>query len=95
MPVVKLEAIFTLPPPPDTTHKTSMNSLPNQYQTIPNQTIPRFLGPKVQGFKGPKPKIKSQRVPKDQDISVTFKYELDSKEGPSCYNLNLLDFIIC
>ena len=31
-------------------------------------------------------KIESPRVQrsKDQDISVIFKYELDSKEGPSC-----------
>ena len=35
----------------------------------------RSKSPKVQGFQGPR----------DQDISkLTFKYELDSKEGPSC-----------
>ena len=39
--------------------------------------IPRSQGPKVQGSHGP------------SYLKVTFKYELDSKEGPSC-----LSFII-
>ena len=34
-------------------------------------------GPKVQGFQGP-------RVPRTKISQTPFKYELDSKEGPSC-----------
>ena len=34
--------------------------------------VPRSLGPNVQGSYGP------------SYLKVTFKYELDSKEGPSC-----------
>ena len=35
--------------------------------------VPRFLGPKVQGSWGPR------------YLKLKFKYELDSKEGPSCF----------
>ena len=35
--------------------------------------VPRSKGSKVQGSQGPR------------YLKVTFKYELDSKEGPSCY----------
>ena len=35
--------------------------------------VPRSMGPKVHGFKGPR------------NLKFTFKYELDSKEGPSCF----------
>ena len=38
--------------------------------------VPRSMGPKVHGSKGPR------------YLKFTFKYELDSKEGPSC-----LDFL--
>ena len=38
-------------------------------------------GPRVQRSRGPR--VQKPR----QDISVTFKYELDSKEGPSCCRL--------
>ena len=34
--------------------------------------VPRSKGPKVQGSQGP------------LYLKLTFKYELDSKEGPSC-----------
>ena len=37
--------------------------------------VPRSQGPKVQGSHGP------------SYLKVTFKYELDSKEGPSCFHL--------
>ena len=33
------------------------------------------MSPKVQGFQG------------SRYLKLTFKYELDSKEGPSCFNL--------
>ena len=36
-------------------------------------TVPRSRGPKVPGSQGP------------GYLKLTFKYELDSKEGPSCY----------
>ena len=36
-------------------------------------SVPRSKGPKVQGSQGPR------------YLKVTFKYELDSKEGPSCF----------
>ena len=39
----------------------------------PNQTIPRFRGPKVRGSQGPR------------YLKLTFKYELGSKEGPTCF----------
>ena len=35
--------------------------------------VPRSKGSKVQGSQGPR------------YLKLTFKYELDSKEGPSCY----------
>ena len=35
--------------------------------------------PKVQGFQGPR------------YLKVTFKYELDSKEGPSGFNLSFIN----
>ena len=35
--------------------------------------VPRSRGPKVLGSQGPR------------YLKITFKYELDSKEGPSCY----------
>ena len=35
--------------------------------------VPRYRGPKVPGSKGPR------------YLKLTFKYELDSKEGPSCF----------
>ena len=34
--------------------------------------VPRYRGPKVPGSKGPR------------YLKLIFKYELDSKEGPSC-----------
>ena len=37
----------------------------------------RSKGSKVQGSKGP-------RVPRPRYLKLTFKYELDSKEVPSC-----------
>ena len=37
--------------------------------------VPRSRGPKVPGSQGPR------------YLKVTFKYELDSKEGPSCFRL--------
>ena len=46
---------------------------------------------------GGDPRVPRSQGPMDQVISVTFKYELDSKEGPSCYlkvlesHLTLLD----
>ena len=39
--------------------------------------VPRSRGPKVPGSKGPR------------YLKLTFKYELDSKEGPSCVLLFL------
>ena len=40
--------------------------------------------PKVQGFQGPGvPRSQGQRY-----VKLTFKYELDSKEGPSCFLLS-------
>ena len=45
--------------------------------------------PKVQGSKGPSVQ-RTHQGQKEQDISVTFKYELDSKEGPSCFGSKLL-----
>ena len=36
--------------------------------------VPRSRGPKFQGSQGPR------------YIKLTFKYELDSKEGPSCFD---------
>ena len=35
-------------------------------------------------LKSESPKDPLSQGPKDQDISVIFKYELDSEEGPSC-----------
>ena len=43
--------------------------------------VPRSKGSKVQGSRGPK-------VPRSQGpryLKLTFKYELESKEGPSCF----------
>ena len=40
--------------------------------------FPRSRGPKVPGSQGPK------------YLKLKFKYELDSKEGPSCFLLSLL-----
>ena len=40
--------------------------------------VPRFRGPKVPGSQGP------------GYLKLTFKYELDSKEGPSCSTSMLL-----
>ena len=43
----------------------------------------RSKSPKVQGFQGP-------GVPRSQGpryLKLTFKYELDSKEGPSCFRV--------
>ena len=43
--------------------------------------VPRSNGPKVQESQGPGvPRSKGLRY-----LKLTFKYELDSKEGPSCY----------
>ena len=39
--------------------------------------VPRSRGPKVPGSQG------------SRYLKLTFKYELDSKEGPSCFNVNL------
>ena len=39
--------------------------------------VPRSKGSKVQGSKGPR------------YLKLSFKYELDSKEGPSCYFMNI------
>ena len=54
---------------------------PNKsYQTVPNNLkVPGSQGPRDPVFQGPR------------NLKVTFKYELDSKEGPSClpYQLNL------
>ena len=41
--------------------------------------VPRSKGSKVQGSKGPR------------YLKLSFKYELDSKEGPSCYLINFSD----
>ena len=47
--------------------------------------VPWSNGPKVQESQGPGvPRSKGPRY-----LKVTFKYELDSKEGPSCYLYNL------
>ena len=44
--------------------------------------VPRSRGPKFPGSKGPR------------YLRLTFKYELDSKEGPSCFKYkNNLTFI--
>ena len=40
--------------------------------------VPRSQGPKVQGSHGP------------SYLKVTFKYELDSKEGPSCFRPKII-----
>ena len=40
--------------------------------------VPRSKGSKVQGSQGPR------------YLKVTFKYELDSKEGPSCLDLKFM-----
>ena len=39
--------------------------------------VPRSRGPKVPGSQGPR------------YLKLTFKYELESKEGPSCFQLYL------
>ena len=41
------------------------------------EKVPKSKGPKVKGSEGPR------------YLKVTFKYKLDSKEGPSCYLYNL------
>ena len=40
------------------------------------EKVPKSKSPKVKGSEGP------------SYLKVTFKYELDSKEGPSCYQYN-------
>ena len=45
----------------------------NQACTTQGQRVPRSRGPKVPGAQGPR------------YLKLTFKYKLDSKEGPSCY----------
>jgi len=49
-------------------------------------TVPGSERPRVPGYQ-------DSRV---QDIKVTFKYELDSKEGPSCFTtyINLKDALL-
>ena len=54
-------------------------------------------GPKVLMSKSPKgPRVNRSKRPKDlwskgpRYLKVTFKYELDSKEGPMCFNFHLL-----
>ena len=43
----------------------------------------RSKNPKVQGFQGPGvPRSQGPKGPRY--LKLTFKYELDSKEGPSC-----------
>ena len=42
--------------------------------------VPRSRGPKVPGSQGPR------------YLKLTFKYELDSKEGPSCFYFKMLEF---
>ena len=42
--------------------------------------VPRSKGSKVQGSQGPR------------CLKLTFKYELDSKEGPSCFSYSLRAF---
>ena len=51
--------------------------------------VPRSKSPKVQGFQGP-------GVPGSQGpgyLKLTFKYELDSKEGPSCCNSIFMEML--
>ena len=50
---------------------------PNKsYQTVPNNLkVPGSQGPRDPVFQGPR------------NLKVTFKYELDSKEGPSCWSV--------
>ena len=44
--------------------------------------VPRSRGPKVHGSQGPR------------YLKLKFKYELDSKEGPSCYILKVVEKLI-
>ena len=43
--------------------------------------VHRSKGSKVQGSQGPR------------YLTLTFKYEFDSKEGPSCFDLQTLNFV--
>ena len=54
----------------------------------------RSQSPNVQESQGPR--VNRSKRPKDlwskgpRYLKVTFKYELDSKEGPMCFNFHLL-----
>ena len=65
--------------------------LTQPYQTIPNQMVEGGRDPNVQESKGPRvQRSRGSKVPGSQGqryLKGLFKYELDSKEGPSCYLL--------
>ena len=51
------------------------------------EEVQKFKSPKISGSQGPSiPKTHGPKDPwsQDQDITVRFKYKLDSKEGQSC-----------
>ena len=58
------------------------------------QKVPRSKGLKVQGSQGPR--VSRSRDSKAQGskgpryLKLTFKYELDSKESPTCLPINLI-----
>ena len=54
-----------------------------EVQESQGQRVPRFTGPKVPGSQGPR------------YLKLTFKYELDSKEGPSCCPLKIQIYLNC
>ena len=64
---------------------------PPPYLTLPNHTTPFQTKQYQRGGGGWGKRSKSSKVPgsQHQGPRVTFKYELDSKEGPSCCDYNL------